>query len=87
MVLMTRRGNMMQRKSYQLVVKKDSAEFVQRTKNIITEFNGFNPVDTLHVNGDATQGENIADLGGLLLGGLMHLKNSRIQKEMKRSAV
>ena len=26
------------------------------------------PVDTLHVNGDATQGENIADLGGLLLG-------------------
>ncbi|MDE3253170.1 MAG: M13 family peptidase, partial [Bacteroidota bacterium] len=28
----------------------------------------FVPVDTLHVNGEATQGENIADLGGLLLG-------------------
>src|SRR5262249_23946840 len=26
------------------------------------------PVDTIHVNGDATQGENIADLGGMLLG-------------------
>lgn len=25
-------------------------------------------VDTLHVNGDATQGENIANLGGVLLG-------------------
>jgi putative endopeptidase len=48
--------------------KKDSVEFVQKTKNIIKEFNEFNPVDTLHINGDATQGENIADLGGLLLG-------------------
>jgi putative endopeptidase len=46
----------------------DSAEFVQRAKMIIREFNEFNPVDTLHVNGEATQGENIADLGGLLLG-------------------
>lgn len=48
--------------------KNDSAEFVQRAKFIIKEFNEFNPVDTLHINGDATQGENIADLGGLLLG-------------------
>ena len=48
--------------------KNDSIEFVKRTQNIIKEFNEFNPVDTLHVNGDATQGENIADLGGLLLG-------------------
>ncbi|HEV3249700.1 MAG TPA: M13 family metallopeptidase [Puia sp.] len=48
--------------------KKDSAEFVLRAKKIITQFNEFSPVDTLHINGDATQGENIADLGGLLLG-------------------
>lgn len=46
----------------------DSAEFVQRARLIIKEFNEFNPVDTLHINGDATQGENIADLGGILLG-------------------
>ena len=48
--------------------KKDSTEFVNRAKLIIREFNEFNPVDTLHVNGDATQGENIADLGGVVLG-------------------
>jgi putative endopeptidase len=48
--------------------KKDSAEFVLRAKNIIRQYNEFNPVDTLHINGDATQGENIADLGGMLLG-------------------
>jgi putative endopeptidase len=47
---------------------RDSVEFVKRAKKIIQEFNEFNPVDTLHVNGNACQGENIADLGGLLLG-------------------
>jgi putative endopeptidase len=46
----------------------DSAQFVQRASFIIRQFNEFNPVDTLHVNGDATQGENIADLGGLVIG-------------------
>lgn len=47
---------------------KDEAEFSNRAKAIIKLFSEFNPVDTLHVNGNATQGENIADLGGLLLG-------------------
>ena len=46
----------------------DSIQFSKRAKAIILQFNAFSPVDTLHVNGDATQGENIADLGGLLLG-------------------
>jgi putative endopeptidase len=46
----------------------DEEQFKQRAAKIIKQFSEFNPVDTLHVNGDATQGENIADLGGLLLG-------------------
>lgn len=48
--------------------KSDADEFGKRAKFIIQQFNEFNPVDTLHINGDATQGENIADLGGLLMG-------------------
>jgi putative endopeptidase len=48
--------------------KKDGDEFKSRAKAIIDQFNEFMPVDTMHVNGEATQGENIADLGGLLLG-------------------
>lgn len=48
--------------------KKDGEEFGRRAKAIIQQFNEFVPVDTLHINGQATQGENIADLGGLLLG-------------------
>jgi putative endopeptidase len=46
----------------------DGTKFKDRAAFIIRQFSEFNPVDTLHVNGDATQGENIADLGGLLLG-------------------
>ena len=48
--------------------KEDGEEYIKRAKAIIQQFNEFMPVDTLHVNGEATQGENIADLGGMLLG-------------------
>lgn len=46
----------------------DAKQFAERAAKIVKQFNEFMPVDTIHVNGDATQGENIADLGGLLLG-------------------
>ena len=46
----------------------DAKQFGDRAKNIINQFNEYMPVDTLHINGEATQGENIADLGGVLLG-------------------
>lgn len=46
----------------------DETQFRKRASFIVRQFSEFMPVDTLHVNGDATQGENIADLGGLLLG-------------------
>ena len=46
----------------------DATQFKEKASRIIRQFSEFVPVDTLHVNGDATQGENIADLGGLLLG-------------------
>ncbi|ANI88307.1 metalloendopeptidase [Arachidicoccus ginsenosidimutans] len=48
--------------------KEDEEQFKKRAAVIINEFNGFNPVDTSHINGAATTGENIADLGGVLLG-------------------
>ncbi|MDB5191133.1 MAG: family peptidase [Segetibacter sp.] len=49
-------------------VSSDEKQFTERAQKIIKQFNEYNPVDTLHVNGDATQGENIADLGGILIG-------------------
>ena len=63
--------------------KNDSEAFKMRAKNIVNQFNEFVPVDTLHINGDATQGENIADLGGLLLG-LDAFKKTATFKEGKK---
>lgn len=44
---------------------EDSAKFAAKTKLIVDQFNGFVVLDSLHVNGALTLGENIADLGGL----------------------
>jgi len=47
---------------------KDSIEFTNRAQMIINQFGEFEPVKGFHINGSATQGENIADLGGIVLG-------------------
>ena len=47
--------------------EKDGKKFNERAEVMITQFNKFNPVDTMHVNGKLTLGENIADLGGLTI--------------------
>jgi putative endopeptidase len=46
----------------------DEKQFKERAQKIVAQFNGYVAVDTLHVNGAATEGENIADLGGIQLG-------------------
>jgi putative endopeptidase len=48
--------------------KDDQEKFIARSKMMVKQFNEFIPVDTLHINGEATLGENIADLGGIQLG-------------------
>jgi putative endopeptidase len=44
---------------------EDAKGFQQRAQGIVDQFNGYTVNDSLHVNGKLTQGENIADLGGL----------------------
>jgi len=48
--------------------KGDEKEFNRRARRIVTQFDHYVVVDSLHCNGEATQGENIADLGGMQLG-------------------
>ena len=45
----------------------DRTEFDARTAKLVEQFNAYVPVDDLHINGKLSLGENIADLGGLLV--------------------
>jgi len=47
--------------------KDDSTNFANRAKLLVKEFNESVVFDTIHINGELTLGENIADLGGLLI--------------------
>ena len=44
---------------------EDGKKFEERAQRLVDQFNGYLGVDTLHVNGPLTLGENIGDLGGI----------------------
>lgn len=44
---------------------QDAASFEKQAKRLGAQYSRFEPVPGVHVNGDLTMGENIADLGGL----------------------
>lgn len=48
--------------------KTDEAAFTKRADVMIKQFNDYEPIKGYHINGKAALGENIADLGGILLG-------------------
>jgi putative endopeptidase len=47
---------------------EDSTHFAREAALVVKQFNSYIQVDTFHVNGALTLGENIADYGGLLTG-------------------
>jgi putative endopeptidase len=48
--------------------KEDEKKFNERARLMIDQFNRYVVLDSVHINGKATLGENIADLGGLVIG-------------------
>jgi putative endopeptidase len=45
----------------------DAAQFQQRADVLARQFDGYEPLPGMHLNGRATLGENIADLGGVVI--------------------
>lgn len=64
--------------------KEDADKFKQRTTLVVNEYNNFTVLDTLHVNGKLTLGENLADLGGLNIAyeAFTHTKQFREGKDI-----
>ena len=48
--------------------KEDAARFNAAAQKMVVQFDAYEPLPALHINGKASLGENIADYGGLLLG-------------------
>ena len=63
--------------------KQDEEKFNKKAQVMIDQFNGYVVVDTLRINGKATLGENIADLGGILLGWDAFQKTDQYKKGEK----
>ena len=61
----------------------DAAKFQQRAAVMQKQFDAYEPMPGLHINGKASLGENIADYGGVLLG-LDAFKKTAQYKEGKK---
>ena len=64
---------------------EDLKKFQAKTKLIVSQFNKFTILGDKHINGDATQGENIADLGGVVMGYEAFKKTSQYKNNEKIS--
>lgn len=66
---------------------EDLKKFKAKTKLIVEQFSQFEALPGKFVNGDATQGENIADLGGVVMGFEAFKKTSQYQNKQKISGL
>jgi putative endopeptidase len=64
---------------------EDLKKFQAKTKLIVSQFNKYTVLGNKHINGDATQGENIADLGGVVMGYEAFKKTAQFKNNQKIS--
>ena len=48
-------------------LSSDSSKFKSKTGGVVKQYNAYKILDTMHVNGELTLGENLADIGGLAI--------------------
>lgn len=46
---------------------EDAKKFTDKTNVVVNQFNSYTVLDSIHVNGQLTLGENLADLGGIAI--------------------
>jgi putative endopeptidase len=65
---------------------EDLKKFKEKTKAVVAQYNSYEIVGK-HVNGEATQGENIADLGGVVVGFEAFKKTEQYKSQEKISGL
>jgi putative endopeptidase len=65
----------------------DRQRFNEKTRLIIEQYSAYTVLDSLHLNGDATQGENIADLAGVILGYEAFKKTAQYKENQMKSGL
>jgi len=63
--------------------KQDAERFQKRADVMVKQFNTYEPLPGLHINGEASLGENIADFGGIMIGLDAFKKTEQYQKGEK----
>jgi putative endopeptidase len=63
--------------------KDDADKFKTRANEVVDQYNAFTVLDTLHVNGKLTLGENLADLGGINIAYEAYKKTKEGQSDKK----
>ena len=53
----------------------DRAAFDERAKVLVEQFNAFEPIEGMHINGELTLGENIGDLSGVAMAYRAYIKS------------
>ncbi len=61
----------------------DRTNFTSLTSRIVDQYSGYNVLDTLPINGELTQGENIADNGGLAIAYAAFQKTDEAKSDKK----
>lgn len=61
----------------------DLKKFKEKTKAIVAQYSKYEALPGKFVNGDATQGENIADLGGVVMGYEAFKKTNQFKENQK----
>jgi endothelin-converting enzyme len=60
--------------------ESDATRFQERAQVLIAQYERYYPVESIHINGELTLGENIADLGGLTIAYHAYVKSLKGKK-------
>ncbi len=63
--------------------KADEEKFKAKTQLMVEQFDSYVVLDSMHINGKATLGENLADLGGLVIGYDAFMKTKQFKEGKK----